>query len=97
MCPRDQLRSCVGGSALLILFPFILAFSFPAARAQQPQNQAREYEPDGKLALEQKNYAAAVRDFQLTLKLDPSSAIAHSGLGIALSTTRITMIANSVP
>ena len=72
MCPRDQLRSCVGGSALLILFPFILAFSLPAARAQQPQNQAREYERDGRLALEQKNYAAAVRDFQLTLKLDPT-------------------------
>ena len=67
MCPRDQLRSCVGGSALLILFPFILAFSLPAARAQRPQNQAREYERDGRLALEQENYAAAVRDFQLTL------------------------------
>jgi len=70
VCPRDQLRSCVGGSALLILSP--LAFSLLAARVQQPQNQAREYERDGRLALEQKNYAAAVRDFQLTLKLDPT-------------------------
>jgi Flp pilus assembly protein TadD len=74
-------RACIN---LLLLCGCILGFFVLGARAQKPEGRASEYETNGSLALEQRNYTAAARDFRSALKLDPSSAAAHSGLGIAL-------------
>jgi len=75
-----------GGSAVtfLLLSAGMLILPVPTAPGQEPQNKAREYERAGTNALEQKNYAVAERQFRLAVKLEPSSASAHSGLGIAL-------------
>src|SRR5881628_3057996 len=49
MCPRDQLRSCVGGSAFLILFSFILAFSAGRENAKMKEKSMRNALPPTQL------------------------------------------------
>ena len=81
---RKSVRGHGRGVTLLLFCWSTQGFVLPATHAQETDNEAREYARDGSLALEQKAFALAARNFQSALELDPGSAEAHSGLGIAL-------------
>ena len=81
---RKSVRGHGRGVTLLLFCWSTQGFVLPATHAQETDNEAREYARDGSLALEQKDFALAARNFQSALELDPGSAEAHSGLGIAL-------------
>ena len=78
---REVVRTCM---SLLLLGGWLGGWCVIAGRAQKLEGKASEYLANASVALEQKNYTAATRDFRSALKLDPSSAAAHSGLGVAL-------------
>ncbi len=71
-------RLCSAGSAVtfLLLSAGMPILPVPPAPSQESQNTASEYERAGTMALEQKNYAVAERQFRLAVKLEPGSATA---------------------
>jgi tetratricopeptide (TPR) repeat protein len=58
-----------------------------AASAQQAAQPAREHEELGDHDLNTKNFTEAAKEFHTALSLNPNSAPAHVGLGVALQET----------
>jgi Flp pilus assembly protein TadD len=75
------------GTILFVLCYWSAGLSLAVEQPEKSQNQALQFENDGKNALMLGNFALAVEDFRSALKLNPDSAEAHSGLGIALLET----------
>jgi tetratricopeptide (TPR) repeat protein len=84
MCPDDMVGARVAAKISLLFCSWAFVLSVSRLCAQGPEKQSRDYERDGVLALQQGSYALAERQFRESLKLNPGSASAHSGLAIAL-------------